>query len=54
MSRSVAVFVISTCTLIAAGKPHNTVTGKVVAIADGDTLTVLDGAKHSGKFVRFV
>jgi endonuclease YncB( thermonuclease family) len=28
----------------AAGKPHYTVEGKVVRIADGDTLTVLDSA----------
>jgi endonuclease YncB( thermonuclease family) len=49
MNRSAAVFVILTCTLIAAGKPHDTVTGKVVAIADGDTLTVLDGANVQQK-----
>jgi endonuclease YncB( thermonuclease family) len=30
-------------------KPHDTLTGKVVAIADGDTLTVLDGANVQHK-----
>jgi endonuclease YncB( thermonuclease family) len=30
-------------------KLHHTVTGKVVAIADGDTLTVLDDAKEQHK-----
>ena len=30
---------------VAAAKPHDTVTGKVVAITDGDTLTVLDDAR---------
>ena len=40
--------------LIAAGpafaaKPHYEITGKVVAIADGDTLTVLDGSNEQHK-----
>ena len=33
----------------AAGKPHYTVEGKVVRIADGDTLTVLDSANVQHK-----
>ena len=32
-----------------AAKPHYTLTGKVVAITDGDTLTVLDDAKVQHK-----
>jgi endonuclease YncB( thermonuclease family) len=32
-----------------AGKPHYTLTGRVVAIADGDTLTVLDGQNGQHK-----
>jgi endonuclease YncB( thermonuclease family) len=32
-----------------AGKPHYDITGKVVKIADGDTLTVLDGSNTQHK-----
>jgi endonuclease YncB( thermonuclease family) len=32
-------------TVAAGAKPHYTITGKVVAIADGDTLTILDESK---------
>jgi endonuclease YncB( thermonuclease family) len=32
-----------------AARPHYTLTGKVVAIADGDTLTVIDDAKTQHK-----
>ncbi len=35
--------------LLAADKPHYTLNGKVVAIADGDTLTILDGANAQHK-----
>jgi len=34
---------------VAAAKPHYSITGKVVAITDGDTLTVLDDAKVQHK-----
>jgi endonuclease YncB( thermonuclease family) len=34
---------------LSADKLHHTITGKVVAIADGDTLTVLDDAKVQHK-----
>ena len=35
--------------LAIAAKPHYEITGKVVKIADGDTLTVLDGANAQHK-----
>jgi len=38
-----AVAVLVSLALIAADKPHRTITGKVVHIADGNTLTALDG-----------
>jgi endonuclease YncB( thermonuclease family) len=45
--RTVSALVVSALavSLLGAGKPHDAITGKVVAIADGDTLTVLDDAK---------
>lgn len=36
-----------------AAKPHYSVTGKVVRIADGDTLTVLDGSNAQHKIRLF-
>jgi endonuclease YncB( thermonuclease family) len=36
---------LAIASLATAAKPHYTLTGKVVAIADGDTLTVLDESK---------
>ena len=36
-------------TVAAGAKPHYTITGKVVAIADGDTLTILDESKTQHK-----
>lgn len=41
--------VLATSSVAAEGKPHYTLTGKVVAISDGDTLTVLDDAKTQHK-----
>lgn len=44
--RSFPLFLALVAMTVAAGaKPHYTITGKVVAIADGDTLTVLDESK---------
>ncbi len=42
------VAIVATGVAVAA-RPHYTITGKVVAIADGDTLTVLDGANVQHK-----
>jgi endonuclease YncB( thermonuclease family) len=42
------VFLIAASTAF-AGKPHYEITGNVVAIADGDTLTVLDESKTQHK-----
>jgi len=44
---AVSAFVLATLIVspLAAGKPHHTISVTVVAIADGDTLTVLDDAK---------
>ncbi len=41
--------VLAVASVAAAAKPHYTLTGKVVAIADGDTLTVLDESKTQHK-----
>ena len=44
-----AVLVLAAVTSSAEGKPHYTLAGKVVAISDGDTLTILDEAKTQHK-----
>jgi len=44
-----AVLLLAAVTSSAAGKPHYTLAGKVVAITDGDTLTILDEAKTQHK-----
>src|SRR5580704_3204074 len=41
--------VLAGASVAIAAKPHYTLTGKVVAIADGDTLTVLDESKTQHK-----
>src|ERR1700728_4032432 len=41
--------VLAVASVATAAKPHYTLTGKVVAIADGDTLTVLDDSKTQHK-----
>jgi endonuclease YncB( thermonuclease family) len=41
--------VLTVASVATAAKPHYTLTGKVVAIADGDTLTVLDDSKAQHK-----
>jgi endonuclease YncB( thermonuclease family) len=41
--------VLAAVSVAIAAKPHYTLTGKVVAIADGDTLTVLDDSKTQHK-----
>jgi endonuclease YncB( thermonuclease family) len=41
--------VLAVASLATAAKPHYTLTGKVVAIADGDTLTILDESKTQHK-----
>jgi endonuclease YncB( thermonuclease family) len=41
--------VLAAVSFAIAAKPHYTLTGKVVAIADGDTLTVLDDSKTQHK-----
>jgi endonuclease YncB( thermonuclease family) len=43
------VGMVATGVVLAAKPPHYTLPGKVVAIADGDTLTVLDGANARHK-----
>jgi endonuclease YncB( thermonuclease family) len=45
----VYLFAVLAASALAAAKPHYTITGKVVAITDGDTLTVLDDAKVQHK-----
>ena len=40
---------LAVASVATAAKPHYTLTGKVVAIADGDTLTVLDETKTQHK-----
>lgn len=40
---------LAAVTVAAGAKPHYALTGKVVAIADGDTLTVLDDSKTQHK-----
>jgi endonuclease YncB( thermonuclease family) len=47
--RLAAVILIIAANPALAAKPHYEITGKVVAIADGDTLTVLDDAKTRHK-----
>ncbi len=51
MSRRLAVTVVllAIATTALAAKPHYELTGRVVAIADGDTLTVLDDSKVQHK-----
>jgi endonuclease YncB( thermonuclease family) len=43
------VLALAAVILFAGAKPHYTLTGKVVAISDGDTLTVLDDSKTQHK-----
>jgi micrococcal nuclease len=43
------VLVLAAVTVAAGAKPHYTLSGKVVAVADGDTLTVLDESKTQHK-----
>ena len=43
------VLALAAVTVAGGAKPHYTLTGKVVAIADGDTLTVLDESKTQHK-----
>jgi endonuclease YncB( thermonuclease family) len=40
---------LAVASIATAAKPHYTLTGKVVAIADGDTLTILDESKTQHK-----
>jgi endonuclease YncB( thermonuclease family) len=41
--------VLAAVSVAIAAKPHYTLTGKVVAISDGDTLTILDDSKTQHK-----
>ncbi len=41
-----ALFLIAVARPLSAGKPHYELAGKVVKIADGDTLTILDGSSE--------
>jgi endonuclease YncB( thermonuclease family) len=43
------VVLLFTAGHLLAAKPHYELTGEVVAVADGDTLTVLDGSKTQHK-----
>jgi endonuclease YncB( thermonuclease family) len=43
--RVAVAIVLAVATPAVAAKPHYEITGKVVALADGDTLTVLDDAE---------
>jgi endonuclease YncB( thermonuclease family) len=48
--RALRVVLALSAVIVAAGaKPHYTLSGKVVAISDGDTLTVLDESKTQHK-----
>jgi hypothetical protein len=47
---TLSLFLVAIVTVAVAAKPHYALTGKVVALADGDTLTVLDSANEQHKF----
>jgi endonuclease YncB( thermonuclease family) len=46
---SVAVLLLAAPLAARAAKPHHEISGKVVKIADGDTLTILDASNEQHK-----